>query len=148
MAPCAINQWFVWKQCVLYHISAIPIKIFCVFGYFFNRFSWYSCINHPLLLISLGKATASGERTIIRQLCSSKNIGKFTGFYYTASMSAQTITPVLLGFIFNATLVWRALPVYASVLLLLSAVVFIVFVKNIKAVKVANAKGLEALDGD
>ena len=85
---------------------------------------------------------------MVVELCSSKNIGKFTGFYYTASMSAQTITPVLLGFIFNATLVWRALPVYASVLLLLSAVVFIVFVKNIKAVKVANAKGLEALDGD
>ena len=85
---------------------------------------------------------------MVVELCSSKNIGKFTGFYYTASMSAQTITPVLLGLIFNATLVWRALPVYASVLLLLSAVVFIVFVKNIKAVKVANAKGLEALDGD
>lgn len=83
---------------------------------------------------------------MVVELCSSKKIGKFTGYYYTASMSAQTITPVLLGLVFKASLAWRALPVYAAVLLALSAVVFILFVKNIRAAKVANAKGLEALD--
>ncbi|MBP5208601.1 MAG: MFS transporter, partial [Clostridia bacterium] len=34
---------------------------------------------------------------MVVELCSNKKIGKFTGFYYAASMSAQTITPVLLG---------------------------------------------------
>ncbi len=85
---------------------------------------------------------------MVVELCSSKNIGKFTGYYYAASMSAQTVTPVLLGLILNATLVWRALPVYAAVLAAVSAAVFIVFVKNIKAEKLANVKGLEALDSD
>ena len=85
---------------------------------------------------------------MVVELCSSKKIGKFTGYYYTASMSAQTITPVFLGFVFDATGAWRALPVYSSVLILCSFGVFTALVKNIKANKVANAKGLEALGDD
>ena len=85
---------------------------------------------------------------MVVELCSSKKIGKFTGYYYTASMSAQTITPVLLGLTLNATQAWRTLPVYASVLICLSFAVFTALVKNIKAKKVANVKGLEAIDGD
>ena len=83
---------------------------------------------------------------MVVELCSSKKIGQFTGYYYAASMSAQTITPVLLGFVFNVTLLWRALPIYATVLFALSCTVFTLLVKNIRAKKVANAKGLEAID--
>ena len=83
---------------------------------------------------------------MVVELCSSKKIGQFTGYYYAASMSAQTITPVLLGFLFNMTLLWRALPIYATVLFALSCAVFTCLVKNIRAKKVANAKGLEAID--
>ena len=85
---------------------------------------------------------------MVVELCSSKKIGKFTGYYYTASMSAQTVTPVLLGFVFNATLAWRALPVYAVILIVLSFTVFTLLVKNIKAKKVENVTGLEALGDD
>ncbi len=85
---------------------------------------------------------------MVVELCSSKKIGRFTGFYYTASMSAQTITPVLLGLVLNATLAWRALPVYAAILTALSFLVFTSLVKNIKAAKLENVKGLEALDVD
>ena len=85
---------------------------------------------------------------MVVELCSSKKIGQFTGYYYAASMSAQTVTPILLGYIFNVTLAWRALPVYATVLIACSAVVFTLLVKNIKAAKVQNVVGIEALDGD
>ncbi len=85
---------------------------------------------------------------MVVELCSSKKIGKFTGYYYAASMSAQTITPVLLGLVFKATLVWRALPVYATVLFALSCAVFTLLVKNIKAKKLSNVHGLEAIDGE
>ena len=85
---------------------------------------------------------------MVVELCSNKKIGKFTGFYYAASMSAQTITPILLGLVFKVTLAWRALPVYATVLFVLSCIVFTALVKNIKAKKLQNAHGLEALDGD
>ena len=43
---------------------------------------------------------------------------------------------------------WRALPVYSTVLMILSCAVFTLLVKNIRAAKVANVKGLEAIDGD
>ena len=85
---------------------------------------------------------------MVVELCSSKKIGRFTGFYYAASMSAQTVTPVLLGLVLNATKAWRTLPVYAAVLTALSFCVFTALVKNIKAKKVANVVGLEALGED
>ena len=85
---------------------------------------------------------------MVVELCSSQKIGKFTGYYYAASMSAQTVTPVLLGLIFTRTRAWRTLPVYSCVLTVLSLLVFTALVKNIKARKVENVVGLEALDGD
>ncbi len=85
---------------------------------------------------------------MVVELCSAKKIGKFTGYYYAASMSAQTVTPVLLGLVLNLTLAWRALPVYACILTALSCTVFTLLVKNIKAGKVANVTGLEALGAD
>ncbi len=82
---------------------------------------------------------------MVVELCSSKKIGKFTGFYYASSMAAQSITPILIGMIFRVSLLWRALPIYACIAYAASAVVFFLFVKNIKAKKVENAKGIEAL---
>ena len=70
---------------------------------------------------------------MVVELCSAKKIGRFTGFYYAASMSAQTVTPVLLGLVLKAAMAWRALPVYACILTLLSCTVFTSLVKNIKA---------------
>ena len=85
---------------------------------------------------------------MVVELCSSKKIGKFTGYYYTASMSAQTVTPILLGLIFTRSRMWKALPIYSTVLILLSFVVFTAIVKNIKAHKVENVTGLEAIGAD
>lgn len=108
--------------------------------------------SFPVLLYVMGVIRGFGMALVhncsfpmVVELCSSKNIGRFTGYYYTASMSAQTITPVLLGLVLNMTLAWNALPVYASVLILLSFLVFTLLVKNIKARKVAVAHGLEAI---
>lgn len=82
---------------------------------------------------------------MVVELCSSKKIGKFTGYYYASSMAAQTVTPVLLGLILRASGAWRVLPIYATILTVASCLVFTSCVKNIKAKKMANAKGLEAL---
>jgi len=85
---------------------------------------------------------------MVVELCSSKKIGKFTGYYYAASMSAQTVTPVLLGLMFNVTGAWSVLPKYAAALMLLSCLVFLFFVKNIKTKKLENVKGLDALGAE
>ncbi len=85
---------------------------------------------------------------MVVELCTSKQIGKFTGYYYAASMAAQTVTPVLLGLIFVRTLAWGVLPVYSSVLIAFSALVFIFLVRNIRIRKVATTSGLEAFAED
>ena len=85
---------------------------------------------------------------MVVELCSAKKIGRFTGYYYAASMSSQTVTPVLLGLVFRITLAWSVLPIYAAILFLLSCIVFTALVKNIKAKKLENQKGLEAFGAD
>ena len=85
---------------------------------------------------------------MVVELCNAKKIGAFTGYYYAASMAAQTITPVALGSLllvegFN----WGYLPVYAAACLVVSIVIFF-FVKSIKSNKVKNVTGLEALGQD
>ena len=86
---------------------------------------------------------------MVVELCSSKKIGKFTGFYYASSMAAQTLTPCLLGLIllpkFNFNLDFSFLPIYSVICLACSIIVF-AFVKNVKPNAKNIKKGLEALD--
>ena len=109
----------------------------------------------PILLYVVGAIRGFGMALVhncsfpmVVELCSSKKIGRFTGFYYAASMSAQTVTPVLLGLVFFKSRIWSVLPVYSAIMITISCAIFTLFVKNIKAVKVANAKGLEAIGDD
>ena len=85
---------------------------------------------------------------MVVELCNSKKIGAFTGYYYAASMTAQTITPIALGsLLFIPAFDWRFLPVYAGTCIAISLVVFF-FVKNVKSTKTTFKKGLEALDAE
>ena len=85
---------------------------------------------------------------MVVELCSSKKVGRFTGFYYASSMAAQTITPVALGsLLLLESFSFQLLPVYALVLVAVAALIFM-FVKNIKIKKEKVKKGLEALDVD
>ena len=85
---------------------------------------------------------------MVVELCSSKKIGAFTGYYYAASMAAQTTTPVLLGLLLLAEGInWDVLPVYATICLAVSTAIFF-FIKNVKSTKTGFKKGLEALDVD
>ena len=62
----------------------------------------------------------------------SGNLGKFTGYYYMASMLAQSITPILVGIIMdNSALGQRLLFVYASVLMALAFGVFVLVKEKI-----------------
>ena len=83
---------------------------------------------------------------MVVELCNSKKIGKFTGYYYAASMAAQTITPVALGSILLVpTFDFGILPIYALICTGVALVIFI-FIKNVKTVKTSFKKGLETMD--
>jgi len=38
---------------------------------------------------------------MVVEMCSGSDVGKYTGFYYTASMAAQTATPMISGFLMD-----------------------------------------------
>lgn len=84
---------------------------------------------------------------MVVDFCSKDKIGKFTGYYYAASMLAQSVTPILIGLIFKGTKRWQALPIYASIFIFIALIIFC-FVKAPKRKVGENKKGLEAFDAD
>ena len=84
---------------------------------------------------------------LVTDYCTSDKLGKFTSLYYTASMLAQSLTPIFIGFIFINT-TWRALPIYSSILMAIAGAVFFFVKAPHKNDTGSNAKGLEALGSD
>ena len=80
---------------------------------------------------------------MVVEMCSGADIGKYTGFYYTASMTAQIVTPMLSGFLMDQMGMTVLFP-YASIFVAL-AFVTMSLVKHGDA-KVVAKKGLEVLD--
>ncbi|MBQ7025140.1 MAG: MFS transporter, partial [Peptococcaceae bacterium] len=77
------------------------------------------------------------------ELSSGSNVGKYTGYYYTASMAAQTATPLVSGFLMD-TVADTVLFPYATLFVAL-AFTTMFFVKHGDN-KVEAKKGLDAFD--
>ena len=80
---------------------------------------------------------------MVVEMCKGSDIGKFTGYYYTASMAAQVITPVLAGTLMRQ-IDYRVLFPYAALFVALSFVTMLVVRHG--DVKAAAKKGLEAFE--
>ena len=81
---------------------------------------------------------------LVVDYCSKDKVGRYTAIYYSASMLAQSITPIAIGFIFRFT-TWQALPIYSASLMAVAGLIFF-FVKAPKRSDTGeNAKGLEAM---
>ena len=82
---------------------------------------------------------------MVVEMCTGADVGKYTGFYYTASMAAQSLTPTISG-IFMDKIAMTSLFPYATIFVGL-AFFTMLMVKHGDA-KVEAKKGLEALDID
>ena len=82
---------------------------------------------------------------MVVEMCSGADVGKYTGFYYTASMAAQTVTPMFSGYLMDKMGMTVLFP-YAAIFVAL-AFVTMCLVRHGDA-KVIAKKGLEALDTD
>lgn len=80
---------------------------------------------------------------MVVEMCSGGNVGKYTGFYYTASMAAQVATPMLSGLLMDRMGMHVLFP-YAAVFTVL-AFVTMLFVRHGDS-KPEAKWGLEALD--
>ena len=105
-------------------------------------------MNILFALAGIGWATINvNSFPMVVEMCSGGNIGKYTGYYYTASMAAQIATPVLSGLLMDMDGVgMTVLFPYAAVFAGL-AFVTMLFVKHGDA-KPEAKKGIEALDID
>ncbi len=101
-------------------------------------------MNAMFALAGIGWATINvNSFPMVVELASGGDVGKYTGFYYTASMAAQVATPMLSGVLMDK-LGMRILFPYATIFVAL-AFVTMYFVKHGDSKPVAK-KGLEALE--
>jgi maltose/moltooligosaccharide transporter len=80
---------------------------------------------------------------MVVEMCSGSDVGKYTGFYYTASMAAQVVTPIFSGFLMDRLGMTVLFP-YAAIFVAL-AFVTMLFVKHGDSRPTAK-KGMEALE--
>ena len=105
-------------------------------------------MNILFALAGIGWATINvNSFPMVVEMCSGSDIGKYTGFYYTASMSAQIVTPMLSGFFMDLdgvgmTVLFPYAAVFAGLAFLTMA-----FVRHGDS-KPKAKDGLEALDID
>ena len=80
---------------------------------------------------------------MVVEMCRGSDIGKFTGYYYTFSMAAQVVTPIVAGSLMRA-IDYRVLFPYAAAFVALSFVTMC-FVRH-GDTKAEAKKGLEAFE--
>lgn len=101
-------------------------------------------MNALFALAGIGWATINvNSFPMVVELSRKGDVGKYTGFYYTASMAAQTVTPILSGVFLDIKLTY--LFPYA-VIFVLGSFVTMLFVKHGDSKPEAPKSGLEALD--
>ncbi len=108
----------------------------------------YQSINFIMFLVFalVGLAWAAinvNSLPMVVEMCRGSDIGKFTGYYYTASMSAQVVTPVLAGTLMR-NIDYRVLFPYAAFFVAMSFVTML-FVRHGDAKGTAK-KGLAAFE--
>jgi MFS family permease len=82
---------------------------------------------------------------MVVEMCTGADVGKYTGFYYTASMAAQSLTPTISG-IFMDNIALTTLFPYAAIFVGLAF--FTMLMVRHGDSKVEAKKGLEAFDTD
>ena len=101
-------------------------------------------MNAMFALAGIGWATINvNSFPMVVELCKGGDVGKYTGFYYTASMAAQTVTPMISGFFMDRLGMTTLFP-YAAIFACL-AFGTMLFVRHGDNKPIAK-KGLESLD--
>ena len=108
----------------------------------------FSSINFVMYIVFalVGLAWAAinvNSLPMVVEMCRGSDVGKFTGYYYTASMAAQVVTPVLAGTLMRH-ISYRVLFPYAACFLALSFVTMC-FVRHGDS-KAEAKRGLDAFE--
>ena len=100
-------------------------------------------MNAMFALAGIGWATINvNSFPMVVEMCKGGSVGKYTGIYYTASMAAQTVTPLLSGYLMDKLGLTALFP-YAAVFVALAFVTMLLVMHGDN--KPTAKLGLEAL---
>ena len=125
------------------------VLLFCAFlaASFLREDSSPLLLNFLFILAGIGWATINvNSFPMVVELSKAADVGRYTGFYYTASMSAQILTPVLSGVLMDA-IDMRILFPYAAIFVAFSFVTML-FVRHGDAKPTEKKPLLEQLGAD
>ncbi|MDO4489226.1 MAG: MFS transporter [Eubacteriales bacterium] len=126
--------------------GVILLAVCFLLGFFLT--TTYSKINVVMFIVFalVGLAWSAinvNSLPMVVEMCKGSDIGKFTGYYYTASMAAQVVTPVVAGSLMR-TISYKVLFPYASFFVAMSFITML-FVKHGDQ-KPESKKGLDAYE--
>jgi Na+/melibiose symporter-like transporter len=128
-------------------LIGITILSICFGSVFFLNESISSLMYVIFAFTGIGWATINvNSYPMVVELSKGSNVGKYTGYYYTFSMAAQILTPILSGILMDA-LGRKVLFPYAT-LFVAAAFVTMYFVRHGDAKVLDSKKGLESFDVD
>ncbi len=139
------------KKAILAGIIMLAAAFFI--GVFIDKESPELIMYPVFALAGIGWATINvNSFPMVVELAKGGDVGKYTGYYYTASMSAQIVAPILSGFLFdlcrteeNPMGMQYTFFIFGTVFVALSFVTML-FVKHGDSKPVAKASALENLD--
>ena len=129
-------------------ILAGIVMLFTAFftGCFMTASSPHWLMTAMFVLAGIAWATINvNSFPMVVEMCSGADVGKYTGYYYTASMAAQSLTPTVSGIFMDKVAMTTLFP-YASIFVGLAF--FTMLMVRHGDSKVIAKKGLEALDID
>lgn len=103
----------------------IPWLLYILIGIAGIGWAWVNVNSYPMVV----------------EMASKKNVGRLTGWYYAASMLAQSLTPICVGFFFKA-LGYSWLFPYATIFSAIALIVFLFYKKSTHKVE-DNTQGGE-----
>lgn len=108
-------------------IGVIVLTVAFATAFFYKSFSYLMYVN--FILAGFGWAAINvNSLPMVLEMAKGSDVGKFTGYYYAFSMSAQIVTPILSGVLFDY-IGYHVLFPYAAFFVALSFVM-VLFVKH------------------
>ena len=134
------------KKTILTGIVLLASAFFI--GNFIN-FDTPEILMYPVFILAgIGWATINvNSFPMVVELAKGGEVGKYTGYYYTASMAAQIVAPILSGILYDAFGMRAMFFSFGTVFVALSFVTMF-FVKHGDAKPLQKKSALESLDVD
>ena len=134
------------KKAILAGVIMLASAFFA--GIFIGRTSPEAIMYAVFSLAGIGWATINvNSFPMVVELARGGDVGKYTGYYYTASMAAQIVAPILSGFLYDALGMEYTFFAFGTVFVMFSFVTMLM-VKHGDSKPLAPKSRLECLDVD